>query len=98
MSIQFSIRNAASLKISFLVEGDEYDEEVLIDRLTLSGHVSSSSREVHVETGTVSNDVDEEMAWPEDPEAKDEIMNASNRLGIVLSIALSMTISAFLIV
>lgn len=98
MSVQFSIRNAASLKISFLVEGDEYDEEVLIDRLTLSGHVSSSSREVHVETGTVSNDVDEEMAWPEDLEAKDEIMNASNRLGIVLSIALSMTISAFLIV
>jgi len=38
------------------------------------------------------------MAWPEDPEAKDEIMNASNRLGIVLSIALSMAISAFLIV
>jgi len=85
MSIHFTAPDADSLVISISVEGDEADEEVLIDYIKIQGKTSDMTHRNHVEAS-------------KDMKALDSDTNSSNsRLGLILSSVLVIVASSLLV-
>ena len=85
MSIHFKAPDADNLVISISVEGDESDEEVLIDYIKVQGKTSDMTHRNHVEAS-------------KDMKALDSDTNSSNsRFGFILSSVLVLAVSSLLV-
>lgn len=85
MSIHFKAPDADNLVVSISVEGDEADEEVLIDYIKIQGKTSDVTHRNHVEAS-------KEM------KALDSDTNSSNsRFGLILSSVLVIAVSCLLV-